>query len=136
MNSDDTLYGVVRHGVLTLSGNAPSIRVENGMLAVRDGPHEWTGPGEAPPVEDRIETLRLPRAGSPVKDIVVTRPDGFITFAAIEWLHETGVSLVQLDWHGNVLLAKGPSGPDRPAMRRRQALAAGSATGLAVMREI
>jgi CRISPR-associated endonuclease Cas1 len=136
VNSDDTLYGVVRHGVLTLSGNAPSIRVENGMLAVRDGPHEWTGPGEAPPVEERIETLRLPRAGCPVKDIVVTRPDGFITFAAIEWLHETGVSLVQLDWHGNVLLAKGPSGPDRPAMRRRQALAAGSATGLAIMREI
>jgi CRISPR-associated endonuclease Cas1 len=136
MNSDDLLFGRVVRGVLTLSGNAPSIRVENGMLVVRDGPREWTGPGEAPPIEDRIETLQLPRSGCPVKDIVVTRPDGFITFAAIEWLHETGVSLVQLDWHGNVLLAKGPAGPDRPAMRRRQALTAGSATGLAIMREI
>jgi CRISPR-associated endonuclease Cas1 len=136
VNSDDVLYGAVRHGVLTLSGNASSIRVENGMLAVRDGPHEWSGPGEAPPVETRMETLRLPRAGCPVKHIVVTRPDGFITFAAIEWLHEAGISLVQLDWHGNVLLAMGPPGPDRPAMRRQQALAAGSPTGLAIMREI
>jgi CRISPR-associated endonuclease Cas1 len=106
------------------------------MLAVRDGPHEWSGPGEAPPVGERMETLRLPRAGCPVQHIVVTRPDGFITFAAIEWLHETGISLVQLDWHGQVLLAKGPPGPDRPMARRRQALAAGSATGLAIMREI
>ncbi len=136
LNSDDVLFGVVKNGVLTLSGNAPSIKVENGMLVVRDGPHEWVGSGAAPPVEDRMETLRLPRAGCPVRDIVVTRPDGFITFAAIEWLHETGISLVQLDWHGNVLLAKGPPGPDRPAMRRAQALAAGSATGLAIMREI
>jgi hypothetical protein len=34
------------------------------------------------------------------------------------------------------LLATGPAGPDRPAMRRAQALAAGSETGLAIMREI
>ena len=136
MNTDDALYGMVRNGVLTLSGNVPSIKVENGMLVVRDGPHEWNGPGAAPPVETRMETLRLPRAGCPVKHMVVTRPDGFITFAAIEWLHEVGVSLVQLDWHGNVLVAKGPPGPDRPAARRQQALAAGSATGLAIMREI
>jgi CRISPR-associated endonuclease Cas1 len=136
MDSADTLYGVVRRGVLTLSGNAPSIRVENGMLVVRDGPHDYTGVVDAPPVADRFETLRLPRAGCPVKHIVVTRPDGFITFAAIEWLHETGISLAQLDWHGEVLLAKGPPGSDRPAARRQQALAAGSATGLAIMREI
>jgi CRISPR/Cas system-associated endonuclease Cas1 len=51
-------------------------------------------------------------------------------------LHETGVSLVQLDWHGNVLIAKAPPGPDRPAMRRQQALAAGSPVGLAIMSEI
>jgi hypothetical protein len=138
MQHDDTLYGRVSKGVLTISGNTASIKVENGMLVVRDGPHgvpaELNGP--APPVEERMETLRLPRAGRPVTSIVVTRPDGFITFAAIEWLHQVGVSLVQLDWHGNVILAKAPPGPDRPAMRRAQALAAGSETGLAIMREI
>ncbi len=53
-----------------------------------------------------------------------------------KWLHQVGVSFVQLDWHGQVLAALGPAGPDRPAMRRAQALAAGSETGLAIMREI
>jgi CRISPR-associated endonuclease Cas1 len=138
MESEDTLFGRVRHGVLTLSGDAPSIKVENGMLVVRDGPHvvpaDFSGP--APPVETRIETLRLAPGGCPVKSIVVTRPDGFITFAAFEWLRQVGVSLVQLDWHGEVLLAAGSPGPDRPAMRRAQALAAGSEAGLAIMRRI
>jgi CRISPR-associated endonuclease Cas1 len=138
MDSGDTLVGAVRHSVLTLSGDAPSIKVENGMLVVRDGPHVvppgFTGP--APPVAERVETLRLPRAGCPVKNIVVTRPDGFLTFAALEWLHQVGVSLTQLDWHGEVIAAIGPPGPDRPAMRRAQALAAGSEVGLAIMREI
>ncbi len=128
MDMDDTLFGRVRHGVLTLSGDAPSIKVENGMLIVRDGPHvlppDWQGP--APPVETRMETLRLPRAGCPVKHIVATRPDGFFTLSAAEWLREVGVSFAQLDWHGNVVFTIAPPGPDRPAMRRAQALAAGS----------
>jgi hypothetical protein len=37
---------------------------------------------------------------------------------------------------GTVLLATAPAGPDRPAVRRAQALAAGHETGLAIMREI
>jgi hypothetical protein len=36
-----------------------------------------------------METLRLPRAGCPVTSIVATRQDGFITFAAIAWLHRS-----------------------------------------------
>ena len=140
LNSDDVLYGTIKNGVLTLSGDAPSIKVENGMLVVRDGPHlvpdDWPRDRPVPPPEERMQTLRLPRAGCPIQHIVVSRPDGFITFAAIEWLHDVGVSLVQLDWHGDVLLAKGSPGPNRPAARRQQALAAGSATGLAITREI
>ena len=67
---------------------------------------------------------------------VVTRPDGFTTFGAIRWLHGVGCALVQLDWDGTVLLATAPAGPDRPVIRRAQALAAGDKTGLAIMREI
>jgi CRISPR/Cas system-associated endonuclease Cas1 len=81
-------------------------------------------------------TLRLPRAGCPVNRIIVTRPDGFITFSAIRWLHGVGCALIQLDWDGTVLLATAPAGPDRPSIRRAQALAAGDETGLAILREI
>ena len=138
MDSGDDLYGRIRNGVLTISGSNPSIKVENGLLVVRDGPRPIPDDlrGPAPPLEERMTTLRLPRAGCPVKSIVVIRPDGFITFAAIEWLHEVGVSLAHIDWRGEVLLANAAARPDRPALRRAQALAAGDETGLAIMREI
>jgi CRISPR-associated endonuclease Cas1 len=138
MNMDDTLYGRIKNGVLTLSGNNASIRVDGGCLVVSDGPtavdakHE----GKAPPVEKRMTTLRFRRADCPVSRIVVTRPDGFITFGAIKWLHGAGVSLVQLDWDGTVLLSTGVSGTDYAAMRRAQALAPSTTAGLALVREI
>ena len=81
-------------------------------------------------------THRFRRAGCPISRIVVTRPDGFITFAAIKWLHGVGASLVQLDWDGTVLLATAPAGTDQPALRRAQALAAENGVGHAITREI
>jgi CRISPR/Cas system-associated endonuclease Cas1 len=138
MNSDDTHYGRIRNRVLTVSGNNPSIRVDGGYLVISDGPMPVpsTYCGAAPPAKDRMTTLRLPRSACPVDRIVVTRPDGFITFGAIRWLHGVGCALVQLDWDGTVLLATAPAGPDRPAIRRVQALAACNESGLAIMREI
>src|SRR5690242_345185 len=112
MNADDTLYGRIKNGVLTISGNNSSIRVEGGCLVVSDGPttvapnHQ----GGAPPLQERMTVLRFRRADCPVSRIVVTRPEGFITFGAIKWLHGVGVSLVQLDWDGTVLMASSPPG--------------------------
>ena len=138
MISDDTLYGRIKSRVLTIFWNSPSIRVDSGCLVVSDGPMPVPANhrGPATPAKERMVTLRLPRAGFPLDRIVVTRPDGFITFGAIRWLHGVGCSLVQLDWDGTVLLATAPAGPDRPALRRAQALAAGDKTGLAIVREI
>jgi hypothetical protein len=138
MSPDDTLYGQIKNRVLTISGNSPSIRVDGGCLIVSDGPMPVPANhcGPAPPANERMAVLRVPRAGCPVDRIVVTRPDGFITFGATRWLHGVGCALVQLDWDGTVLLATAPAGPDRPAIRRAQALAAGDKIGLALMREI
>jgi hypothetical protein len=98
MNSEDTLYGRIKNGVLALSGNNASIRVDGGYLVVSDGPTpvspDYCGP--APPLELRMVTGRFRRASCPINRIVVTRPDGFITFAAIKWLHGVGAGLVQL----------------------------------------
>jgi CRISPR-associated endonuclease Cas1 len=138
MNSEDTLYGRVKNGVLTLSGNNASIRVDGGSLVVSDGPTRVPPDhrGPAPSLEHRMVTGRFRRAGCPVNRIVVTRPDGFITFAAIKWLHGVGVGLVQLDWDGAVLLATAPARSDQPALRRAQALAAGNGVGIAITKEI
>jgi CRISP-associated protein Cas1 len=138
MNTDDTLYGRIKNGVLTLSGNNASIRVDGGCLVVSDGPTvvAATHQGKAPPFEERMTTLRFRRADCPVSRIVITRPDGFITFSAIKWLHGVGVSLVQLDWNGTVLLCTAVSGTDYSAMRRAQALAPSTNAGLALVREV
>ena len=56
MNSDDTLYGRIKNGVLTISGNNPSIRVDGGCLVVSDGPVHVASDhnGLALPVEQRM----------------------------------------------------------------------------------
>ena len=122
MNSNDTLYGRIKNGVLTISGNNPSIRVDGGYLVISDGPVHVAADhdGPAPPIHQRMVTHRFRRADCPINRIVVTRPDGFITFGAIKWLHGIGASLVQLDWDGTVLLASAPAGTDLPSMRRAQ----------------
>jgi CRISPR-associated protein Cas1 len=138
MNSADTLYGRIKNGVLTLSGNNASIRVDGGSLVVSDGPTPVAPDyhGRAPSLEQRMVTARFRRAGCPINRIVVTRPDGFITFAAIKWMHGVGVGLVQLDWDGTVLLATGPAGSDQPALRRAQAMAIETGLGIAITQEI
>lgn len=138
MDSGDTLFGRIKNRVLTISGNNASIRVDGGCLVISDGPvrvdpmHD----GPAPPIEQRMVTHRFRRADCPINRIVITRPDGFITFSAIKWLHGVGASLVQLDWDGTVLLATAPAGTDLPGLRRAQALSAGNETGYAITREI
>ena len=138
MNSEDTLYGRVKNGVLTLSGNNASIRVDGGHLVISDGPTQVPPDhrGPAPSLAQRMVTGRFRRAGCPINRVVVTRPDGFITFAAIKWLHGVGAGLVQLDWDGTVLLATTPVGSDQPALRRAQATAAENGVGVAVTQEI
>jgi CRISPR-associated protein Cas1 len=138
MNADDMVYGRIKNGLLTLSGNNASIRVDGGYLVVSDGPTPVAAGhrGPAPSVEQRMVTHRFRRADCPINRIVVTRPDGFITFAAIKWLHGVGVSLVQLDWDGTVLLASAPTGIDQPALRRAQAMATANGVGHAIAQEL
>jgi hypothetical protein len=93
--------------VLTLSGNNASIRVDGGYLIVSDGP--WPVPPEqvglAAPVEQRMATHRFRRADCPINRIIVTRADGFITFAAIkcgctasEWVSCNSTGTVRSFW--------------------------------------
>jgi hypothetical protein len=138
MSPDDTLYGQIKNRVLTISGNNPSIRVDGGCLVVSDGPMPVPADhrGKALPAKERMVTNRFRRADCPVDRIVVTRPDGFVTFAALKWLHGVGCGIAQLDFDGTIIFASSPAGSDRPALRRAQALAADNEIGLAIMREI
>jgi CRISPR-associated endonuclease Cas1 len=57
----------------------------------------------------------------------------------MRWLRDTGVAFSQLDWNGAIIIASGPRGPDRPALRRAQALVCSGAipkATVAITREI
>jgi hypothetical protein len=137
MNPDtDQLYGRVRNRILTLSGNNPSIRVANGLLVIRDGPTAWVGPGEAPPVEQRMTTLRIARGERTVNHVIALRPTGFYTGSALQFMHNVGIAFTQLTFDGEVVFSTGPAGTDQPSLRRAQALAAGNKTGFAAMKQI
>jgi CRISPR-associated protein Cas1 len=112
MHADDTNYTVVKNGVVAVSGTGPAIRVDGNRLVIRDGPQE------TPPL-----VLTRAQASRRLHHVIVCgHAGGFVTFDALRWLRDTGVAFSQLDWDGAVIIASGPRGPDRPALRRAQAL--------------
>src|SRR5881394_1995578 len=104
----DNLYGVVKNGVLTLSGYSIAIREADGCLIVRDG------------LKGRSEIeMKFTRATCPISRLIIVRPDGYITFSAIEWLWHKGISVLQVGRDGNLMML---SVPERsiPVSRRRK----------------
>ena len=124
MRHDDTLYGRIKNGVLTVSGHFPRITVESDYLHVADGRG------------DSATVVKLRRAERVVSRIIVTRSEGYISFAAMKWLRDVDIGLAQLDWNGDVIMATAQRNLDLAAMRRTQCLSAGSSFGRDVMREI
>src|SRR5437764_4812072 len=107
----DTLYGVIKNGVLTLSGYSISIREDNGTLLVKDG------------LKGRSEVeRRFPRAFCPVSRLLVVRSEGYLTLRAVRWLRDVGASLIVLDHDGTPLLMTAPKTNIRAGLRRAQAL--------------
>src|SRR5580704_779773 len=129
MHADDTNYTVIKNGVVAVSGTGPAIRVDGNQLVIRDGPQE------TPPL-----VLTRAQASRRLHHVVVCgHAGGFVTFDALRWLRDTGVAFTQLDWDGSIIIASGPRGPDRPALRRTQALVCSGVipkAAVAITREI
>jgi CRISPR-associated endonuclease Cas1 len=129
MHADDTNYTVIKNGIVVVSGTGPAIRVDSNRLVIRDGPQE------TPPL-----LLTRAEASRKLRHIVVCgHAGGFVTFDALRWLRDTGVAFSQLDWDGAVVIASGPRGPDRPVLRRTQALVCSGVipkSAVAISREI
>src|SRR4029450_1085359 len=95
-SADDILERIPRNqSVLIVDGHGISLTVSYGHLIVRDG----LGP--------RRRLRRLTRAQRTVKGITVLGRSGIVTLDALRWCPDPGISLIQLDPDGQVLLAAG-----------------------------
>ena len=113
-----------KHGVITLYGYGIDVRVDRGHLVLHDG------------IGSRRTTARFARVGHGIRRVVVIGADGNVSLAALRWLADQDASFVMLDRDGSVLATTGPVRPSDARLRRAQALAYRSETGLQIAREL
>jgi len=103
-----------RGKTLVLAGHGAGLRVERGALVVTDG-HTHSTHTPARHV--------LHRAVHGVGRIVCVAPSGSLSFDAMQWCREQGITLILLDWNGELLATMTPESPGHAAdvtLRRRQ----------------
>jgi CRISPR-associated endonuclease Cas1 len=113
-----------RHGVVTLRGFGSKAYVKNGHLILEDG------------IGASRTILQLPRVGHKLNRLVVIGSDGFVSFEALRWLADQDAAFVMLNRNGKILATCGPVHPSDARLRRAQAIADFSGTGLQITREL
>jgi CRISPR-associated endonuclease Cas1 len=113
-----------RLGVITLFGYGTSVRVERGHLVIEDG------------IADERRRERFARVGHGLKRLVVIGSHGFVSLAALRWMAIQKISFVMLERNGSVLVTTGPVRPSDARLRRAQALAMNTGSGLKLAIEL
>ena len=113
-----------RLGVITLFGYGIQVRVDSGHLILEDG------------IGAARRYARFPRVGHGLNRLVTIGSDGMVSLAALRWLADQDAAFVMLDRDGRVLTTSGPTRNPDARMRRAQAMAMESGTGLRIAREL
>jgi CRISP-associated protein Cas1 len=87
---------------LILSGHGVILRVENGTLTIRNGYTHY--PQQQEPYRFFKGELSIPER------IIVLDGSGSVSFDVLSWLTEQGVSLIRIDWRGEVVCIASRSG--------------------------
>jgi CRISP-associated protein Cas1 len=87
---------------LILSGHGISLRIEGGSLTIRNGLTHYP---------QKHEAYRFFKGEFAIPDrIVILDGSGCISFDVLSWLAEQGVSLIRIDWRGEVVCVASRSG--------------------------
>jgi CRISP-associated protein Cas1 len=87
---------------LILSGNGILLRIEGGSLTIRNGFTHYP---------QKQETYRFFKGELAIPDrIIILDGSGSISFGVLSWLAEQSVSLIRIDWQGEVVCAASRSG--------------------------
>jgi CRISPR-associated endonuclease Cas1 len=111
-------------GVVVAYGYGLKIQVERRHLVVHDG------------ICDERQTRRFHRVTSKLRRLVIVGRTGYVTLEALRWLHDCRAALLHIDADGELLTTSIAGGPDLSALRRAQALAATTETGLEIARAL
>ena len=103
---------------LIVAGYGVRVRVDHGQLVVSDG------------IGDQRREVAYPRVGGNIGRVVVLAQDGSVTLAAVRWLAGLGIPYLQLDRDGKLLACSARAGVDDARLRRAQAIAGTSPTGI------
>jgi len=112
-----------KSGIVVLTGYGISVSVERGHLLVNDG----IGKERRSARFGRVDAKALQR-------LVVIGYSGFISFEAVRFLCDTGIAFLQLDYDANILMCAAPIRREAIQLRRAQAIAPYTETGLAITR--
>jgi CRISPR-associated endonuclease Cas1 len=87
---------------LVLSGHGVTLRIENGALTIRNGFTHYP---------QKQETYRFFKGELSIPErIVMLDGSGSISFDVLSWLAEQDVSLIRIDWRGEVICVASRSG--------------------------
>ena len=87
---------------LVIAGRGASLRIENGSLLVKNGLTHFP---------QKREAHRFFRGAPDIPErIIMLDGSGSISFDVLSWLNEQDVSLVRIDWRGNVVCVASKTG--------------------------
>jgi len=115
---------VARDGLVVARGYGIKIRVYQQHLVVDDG------------VGLNRRSRRFHPATGKLHRLVLIGRTGYLTLEALRWLHDTKAALVHLDTSGELIATSATAGPDFAGLRRGQALAANTQSGVDIARDI
>ncbi len=109
--------------IFVLNGHRCSLKVVNNALSIQPG--SATG-------EMREPTIFY-RGMVPVGKIIILSDSGYISLDAFYWCHDQGISILMLDWKGNVVYSASPESRVDAALRRKQYAASGGQIALEIV---
>ncbi len=115
---------VFKNGVCVVDGYGVKICVNRKHLVVSDGIGR-----------SRRERI-FPKALANIKRLVVVGHTGMITFEALRWLSDVGITFVQIDKDGKLLASSAGFGLSEARLRRAQALATSNEIGLKIAQKL
>jgi len=112
--------------VVTITGQGVKVRVRGMALQIEDG---W-------PLEGPLQQRTITRVTSRIERILFTAGSGFVTVSALDWCAENDIPIVAVSQSGELrwTLLPGKGGAWQAALRRAQALAPFTDTGLEIAR--